>query len=283
MDRINYYKVLQVDPEAEPEVIKAAYRALSRKYHPDGSHPSEARMMRLNDAYSVLSDPPTRARHNDELERKGGQARTEERPAAQPRMRYQDIPAEPPKPRRPFRQPRYGLMTQLFIISLCALMAVGVGVLRPITQIAPPTATPTLIPPVFRMSPLDLQAEFASEGYAFDTEISRSGEPLTHGSLDTVAVYIATRGDVITYTSLTLSPSGDPEHANSDAPDQALDHLLDAAYGSGGADRSQARAWITASEASTAETTENVISGWLIRVWHTPDAQTGVAILPADQ
>ena len=29
------YKVLQVDPEAEDEVIAAAYRRLARKYHPD--------------------------------------------------------------------------------------------------------------------------------------------------------------------------------------------------------------------------------------------------------
>ena len=29
------YKILQVDPEAEDEVIQAAYRRLARKYHPD--------------------------------------------------------------------------------------------------------------------------------------------------------------------------------------------------------------------------------------------------------
>ena len=34
-DPIDPYKVLQVDPEAEDEVIQAAYRRLARKYHPD--------------------------------------------------------------------------------------------------------------------------------------------------------------------------------------------------------------------------------------------------------
>jgi DnaJ-class molecular chaperone len=29
------YKVLQVDSEAEDEVIQAAYRRLAQKYHPD--------------------------------------------------------------------------------------------------------------------------------------------------------------------------------------------------------------------------------------------------------
>ncbi len=34
-DRIDPYKILQVDSEAEDEVIQAAYRRLARKYHPD--------------------------------------------------------------------------------------------------------------------------------------------------------------------------------------------------------------------------------------------------------
>ena len=31
----DYYRILQVHPQAEPEVIDAAYRLLMRKYHPD--------------------------------------------------------------------------------------------------------------------------------------------------------------------------------------------------------------------------------------------------------
>ena len=34
-DQIDPYKILQVDSEAEDEVIQAAYRRLARKYHPD--------------------------------------------------------------------------------------------------------------------------------------------------------------------------------------------------------------------------------------------------------
>ena len=34
-DPVDPYKVLQVDSEAEDEVIQAAYRRLARKYHPD--------------------------------------------------------------------------------------------------------------------------------------------------------------------------------------------------------------------------------------------------------
>jgi curved DNA-binding protein CbpA len=57
------YKVLQVDPEAEPEVIEAAYRRLARKYHPDVSPgpESQERMVRINQAWEMLKEPGRRA------------------------------------------------------------------------------------------------------------------------------------------------------------------------------------------------------------------------------
>jgi curved DNA-binding protein CbpA len=57
------YKTLQVDPEAEDEVIAAAYRRLARKYHPDvASDPeSAARMAAINAAWAVIGDPAGRA------------------------------------------------------------------------------------------------------------------------------------------------------------------------------------------------------------------------------
>ena len=61
-DEKDYYAILQVDPLAEPEVIEAAYRRLSRKYHPDVSGEADAgrRMRDLNEAYEVLGDPARR-------------------------------------------------------------------------------------------------------------------------------------------------------------------------------------------------------------------------------
>jgi curved DNA-binding protein CbpA len=57
------YKVLQVDPEAEDEVIEAAYRRLARKYHPDvaPAPDSQERMVRINQAWEQLRDPMRRA------------------------------------------------------------------------------------------------------------------------------------------------------------------------------------------------------------------------------
>ena len=58
----DYYAILQVHPRAEPEVIEAAYRRLSRKHHPDvsGEAGSGQRMRDLNEAFEVLSDPARR-------------------------------------------------------------------------------------------------------------------------------------------------------------------------------------------------------------------------------
>src|SRR5574342_1212079 len=58
----DYYRILQVDPRAEHEVIEAAYRRLSRKHHPDVSGEADAgrRMRELNEAFEVLSDPARR-------------------------------------------------------------------------------------------------------------------------------------------------------------------------------------------------------------------------------
>jgi curved DNA-binding protein CbpA len=57
------YKVLQVDPEADRDVIEVAYKRLARKHHPDVSADpdSVARMVRINQAWEMLRDPVRRA------------------------------------------------------------------------------------------------------------------------------------------------------------------------------------------------------------------------------
>lgn len=63
-----YYDDLQVARSAAPEVIAAAYRSLSMKYHPDrnvGDARSEALMKAINEAYAVLSDSVKRKAHDD--------------------------------------------------------------------------------------------------------------------------------------------------------------------------------------------------------------------------
>lgn len=62
----DYYRILQVDPSADYEVVEAAFRRLARKYHPD-LNPGEgagATMRQLNEAYAVLKDPARRAEYD---------------------------------------------------------------------------------------------------------------------------------------------------------------------------------------------------------------------------
>ncbi|MCL0086478.1 J domain-containing protein [Thermodesulfovibrionales bacterium] len=62
----DYYAILQVHPEAEIEVIIAAYRRLAAKYHPDVNKTTDAAemMKQINAAYEVLSDPIERAKYD---------------------------------------------------------------------------------------------------------------------------------------------------------------------------------------------------------------------------
>lgn len=65
-DTFDPYKTLQVDPEADDEVIRAAYRGLARKYHPDVSPGPEAaaRMAAINVAWGLIGDPDARRRYD---------------------------------------------------------------------------------------------------------------------------------------------------------------------------------------------------------------------------
>jgi len=62
-----YYGRLKVASDAPPEVIRAAYKALVQKYHPDrhqGSIRHEIVLAALNKAQEVLLDPERRAAHD---------------------------------------------------------------------------------------------------------------------------------------------------------------------------------------------------------------------------
>src|SRR5215813_11068934 len=64
----DYYQILQVQPQASPEEIHRAYRALAMQYHPDRNPTAEASatMTAINEAYSVLADPSLRRSYDQE-------------------------------------------------------------------------------------------------------------------------------------------------------------------------------------------------------------------------
>ena len=66
---MNYYKILEVDKDASPEVIEKAYKTLVKKYHPDLQESnmrkkSEGRIKLINEAYEVLSNPVSRSKYD---------------------------------------------------------------------------------------------------------------------------------------------------------------------------------------------------------------------------
>ena len=64
----DYYATLGVLPSAEDVVIRAAYKALAQRYHPDRFEGSKdealRRMQDINEAYAVLSDPVQRKEYD---------------------------------------------------------------------------------------------------------------------------------------------------------------------------------------------------------------------------
>lgn len=85
MEFIDYYKILGINKNASEQEIKAAYRKLARKYHPDlnpNDKDSKRKFQEINEANEVLSDPEKRKKydqygkdwkHAEEFEKARGQ------------------------------------------------------------------------------------------------------------------------------------------------------------------------------------------------------------------
>jgi hypothetical protein len=81
------YNTLKVKEDAPPEIIRAAYKALSGMYHPDKNSSAEANelMQKINGAYRILRDPEMRARYDESLRKTRAQAAEQQRPRESPK------------------------------------------------------------------------------------------------------------------------------------------------------------------------------------------------------
>ena len=70
---VDYYQILGIQKTASEKDIKAAYRKLARKYHPDvnpNDQEAQKKFQELNEANEVLSDPEKR-KNMTSMERTG--------------------------------------------------------------------------------------------------------------------------------------------------------------------------------------------------------------------
>ena len=66
----DYYQVLGIASTASPQEVKAAYRQLSRKWHPDKNPNVDvtSMMQDINEAYSILGNAERRKRYDQEYD-----------------------------------------------------------------------------------------------------------------------------------------------------------------------------------------------------------------------
>ncbi|NDK31366.1 J domain-containing protein [Nesterenkonia haasae] len=79
MNEPDFYTVLGVAPDAEPQVIRAAYRRAAREHHPDRGGTAE-RFHQIQAAWDVLGSPENRAQY-DRRRRQTGSAPSAATPA----------------------------------------------------------------------------------------------------------------------------------------------------------------------------------------------------------
>jgi curved DNA-binding protein len=61
----DYYEVLQVSANAEPDTIHRVYRLLAQRFHPDNQESGDSdRFHQIHEAYTILSDPERRAKYD---------------------------------------------------------------------------------------------------------------------------------------------------------------------------------------------------------------------------
>lgn len=65
---ITHYDILQVSYQASPSVIRAAFKALSQKWHPDKhqgtNEVAKQKFQKIKQAYDILSNPESRQEYD---------------------------------------------------------------------------------------------------------------------------------------------------------------------------------------------------------------------------
>ena len=158
MSRLHtYYDNLKVSRTASPEEIRAAYRRLSQKHHPDRNSgaPEAARIMVLiNVAYRALGDPARRAQHDRWIAQQESVLDAPTSKPLEPELdpqRYTPKPRSKPRTRRKSDDISNSFSEEFRQAIRCAfvyhaLFIVVVPLLASLSMLWPATATPINTP-----------------------------------------------------------------------------------------------------------------------------------------
>lgn len=222
-----HYDNLKVSRHAPQEVIRASYKALSQKYHPDKNPGDEkaARIMAIvNTAYNILSDPVRRKEHDEWIASEEWEVEWLESSNAkegQPRKHAEAWENQPPpRPRRArlLRDPRWWLG-----LSGCFVAGAAAAVLL----IEQPGMLPTALawggdkPATTAAAPADELGRDASiDGWARRMGVdaadgAKDAPPQIRALAVTQLVVPARAPDCSTDLQTLSAPSGDPWPADS--------------------------------------------------------------------
>jgi hypothetical protein len=223
-----HYDNLKVARHAPQEVIRAAYKALSQKYHPD-KNPGDERAARImaivNTAYNILSDPMRRKEHDDWIASEEWEVEwlesSHEDGRERPRgdAQWEPRQVEAPQRWRFLLAPRWwGGMLVFF----------GAGAALAIVLLDPPRVLPTALawtgkpplanaakPPAAPAAPTDpLGADASNDGWA--RPAGQADAPPDIKALAVTQLVVPERApDCDTDLQSQVSPNGDPWPAQS--------------------------------------------------------------------
>lgn len=152
-----HYQNLHVSEKASPEVVRAAYKALAQKWHPDRNPEQREKAERyfkiITAAYEVLSDPKTRAEYDASLAAdRYSEHSPEPNPKTDSSQSYQGKGApssfnEPASNSVSVRQGKsiYILLSILAVIFICAWGAFGSAIGKVIAGYFSPSPTKSAI------------------------------------------------------------------------------------------------------------------------------------------
>jgi hypothetical protein len=235
-----HYDNLKVSRHAPQEVIRAAYKALSQKYHPD-KNPGDERAARImaivNTAYNILSDPVRRKEHDEWiaseewevewLESSHGED-GRERPRGDPHWEPRQVAA--PSRWRVLRDPRWwGLMLAAFVgggaltivlldppkglpVALVWSAKAAATAAAPATVAAPPAASASASAP--NSPPDPLGTDVSADGWA--RPAGQADAPPDIKALAVTQLVVPARApDCDTDLQAQVAPTGDPWPAQS--------------------------------------------------------------------